>query len=326
MAQPGFNPSRLAAALLAAILYFLSGYATPPRAERTIRIIVPSTVGGGADILARLLADQIARMQNVTMVVENRPGASNAIGTEVAAKAPPDGTTLLISTPEFVINPHLRKVMYDPLTSFTPVCYLVKSPQLLVVNSSSPYRTLDDLLNAARAKPDELTLASAGPASSTHIAFETLKHLANVKITYVPYQGSTPAVNALLGGHVTSVLASYPNVVAHVRDGTLRALATASATRIEQMPDVPSISESGFKGFESDIWFGVVVPAKTPNIIVSDLATWFTAALGATAIKLKLEAFGLFTVGLCGEDFGAFIGKQYDKYGRALRTGNITVR
>ena len=268
----------------------------------------------------------MARMQNVTIVVENRPGASNTIGTEAAARAAPDGATLLISTPEFVINPHLRKLNYDPLTSFIPVCYLVRSPQLFVVNSSSPYRTLDDLLNAARAKPDELTLASAGPVSSTHIAFETLKHLANIKITYVPYQGSTPAVNALLGRHVTSVLASYPNVVAHMRNGTLRALAIASTTRIEQMPDVPTVAEFGFKDFESDIWFGVVAPAKTPNVIVSQLAGWFTAALQAPEIKSKLEAFGLFTVGLCGQDFGAFISKEYDKYRRAVRENNITAR
>jgi tripartite-type tricarboxylate transporter receptor subunit TctC len=326
MAQPESDLGRLATALLAAILFLLPGYVTSPRTEGKIKIIVPSTVGGGADILARLLADQIARMQNVTIMVENRPGASNTIGTEAAARAAPDGATLLISTPEFVINPHLRKVIYDPLTSFTPVCYLVRSPQLFVVNGSSPYRTLDDLLNAARAKPEDLTLASAGPASSTHIAFETLKHLANVKITYVPYQGSTPAVNALLGGHVTSVLASYPNVATHLREGTLRALATASATRIEQMPDVPTVAESGFKDFESDIWFGVVAPAKTPNVIVSQLASWFTAALQTPEIKSKLETFGLFTVGLCGQDFGTFIERQYDKYDRALRTANFTAR
>ena len=162
------------------------------------------SVGGGADILARLLADQISRTQNVTMVVENRPGASNTIGTEAAARAAPDGNTLLIATPEFVINPHLRKLNYDPLNGFTPVCYLARSPQLFVVNSELPYRTLDDLLDAARAKPGELTLASAGPASGTHIAFETLKYAANVKMVYVPYQGSAPAVNALLAGHVTS--------------------------------------------------------------------------------------------------------------------------
>jgi tripartite-type tricarboxylate transporter receptor subunit TctC len=215
---------------------------------------------------------------------------------------------------------------YDPLTSFEPICYLVRSPQLLVVNSASPYRTLTDLLNAARAKPGELTLASAGPASSPHIAFETLKRAATVNINYVPYQGSTPAVNALLGEHLTSVLASYPNVAEQIRSGKLRAIATASRSRIEQMPDVPTIAESGFNDFEADIWFGVVAPAKTPNEALSQLAGWFTAALNVPEVKSKLAAQGLFPVGTCGADFGAFIRKQHDDYGRAIREANIKVQ
>jgi tripartite-type tricarboxylate transporter receptor subunit TctC len=215
---------------------------------------------------------------------------------------------------------------YDPLTSFIPVCYLARSPQLLVVNSDSPYRTLDDLLDAARLQPNELTLASAGPVSNNHIALETLMHLANVKMTYIPYEGSTPAVNALLGKHVTAVLASYPNVVEQVKAGRLRALATASANRIEQMPNVPTVADSGFKDYESEIWFGVVAPAKTPNAIVSKLAGWFTVALQAPEIKTKLETLGLFTVGLCGADFAAFIQKQYDKYGSAIRETNLPTR
>jgi tripartite-type tricarboxylate transporter receptor subunit TctC len=301
----------------------LSAYGAWSQTAKTIRIIVPSTPGGGADTLARLLADQISRAQGQTIVVENRPGASNTIGTEAASRATPDGNTLLINTPEFVINAHLRKLNYDPLTSFEPICYLVRSPQLLVVNGASPYRTLADLLNAARAKPGELTLASAGPASSPHVAFEVLKRAATVNINYVPYQGSTPAVNALLGEHLTSVLASYPNVAEQIRSGKLRALVTTSRARIEQMPDVPTIAESGFDDFEADIWFGVVAPAKTPGETLSQLAGWFSAALNAQDIKPKLAAQGLFPVGTCGADFGAFIRRQYDDYGRAIRDANI---
>jgi tripartite-type tricarboxylate transporter receptor subunit TctC len=324
MRAPG--PGFLALTLVATISIFSFGYATLSRAARTIKIIVPSSVGGGADILARLLADQIGRTQSVTVVVENRPGASNTIGTEAAARATPDGNTLLIVTPEFVINPYLRKLNYDPLNGFTPVCYLARSPQLFVVNSESPYRTLDDLLDAARARPGELSLASAGPASSTHIAFETLKYTAKVTMAYVPYQGSAPAVNALLGGHVTSVLASYPNVVEQLKANKLRALATASPARIRQMPDVPTVAESGFKDYESEIWFGIMAPARTPGVIVSQLADWFTAALQAPEIKTRLEPLGLFAVGLCGADFGAFIQIQYDKYGDAIRETNFTAR
>jgi tripartite-type tricarboxylate transporter receptor subunit TctC len=306
----------------AAILVALSGYDAWSQ-TRTIKLIVPSAAGGGADILARLLSDQINRAQGLAVVVENRPGAGNIIGTEAASRAAPDGNTLLINTPDFVINPQMRAAGYDPLTGFVPICYLARSPQLLVVNSASPNRTLADLLNAARAKPGELSLASAGPASSPHLAFETLKRAAGVNMIYVPYQGSGPAVNALLGGHVTSVLASYPNVVEQVRTGTLRALATASPTRIPELPDVPTIADSGFKDYESDIWFGVMAPAKTPSETVSQVAGWFTAALQAPEVKSKLAPQGLFAVGTCGAEFGAFIRKQYDDAGRAIREGNI---
>lgn len=298
-------------------------YAAWAQTARTIRIIVPSTAGGGADTLARLLADQISRTQGLTIVIENRPGASNTIGTEAASRATPDGNTLLITTPEFVINSHLRKLNYDPLTSFEPICHLARSPQLIVVNSVSPYRTITDFLNAARAKPGELTLASAGPASSPHIAFETLKRSAGVNINYIPYQGSTPAVNALLGEHLTAVMASYPNLAELVQTGKLRAIATASAARIEPMPEVPTVAESGFKDFEADIWFGVVAPAKTPNEALTQIAGWFIAAIQAPEIKAKLATQGLFPVGTCGAAFGAFTRKQYDDYGSAIRDANI---
>jgi tripartite-type tricarboxylate transporter receptor subunit TctC len=314
---------RLTLILLTGVL--LAPTAAPASAQtaRTIKIIVPSTAGGGADTLARLLSDQISRKQGQTIVVENRPGASNTIGTEAVARAAPDGNTVLVTTPEFVINAHLKKLNYDPLTSFESVCYLVKSPQMIVVNAASPYRTLADLLNAARAKPGELTIASAGPASSPHIAIEALKHAAGVSINYIPYQGSTPAVNALLGGHLTAVMASYPNVAELVKTEKLRALATASATRIEPMPNLPTVAESGFKDFESDIWFGLVAPAKTPAEAITQLAGWFSAALKDPEVTPKLAAQGLFPVATCGAAHAAFTQKQYDDYGRAIRDASI---
>ena len=290
---------------------------------QTMKIVVPSTAGGGADTIARLLADHIGKSQSQAVVVENRPGASNTIGTEFVARATPDGNTVLISTPEFVINAHLRKLNYDPLTSFEPICYLARSPQLLVVNAQSPYRTLTDLLNGARATPGTLNLASAGPSSAPHIAFETLKLQAKVDMTYIPYQGSGPAVNALLGGHLISVLASYPNLVTLVKDGKLRALASASLQRIDDMPDVPTIAGLGFKDFEFDLWLGVTAPAKTPKDKLAELATWFKAALEDPAIKAKLLSQGLFPVGVCGAAFGEFVHKQFDSYGRAIAGANI---
>jgi tripartite-type tricarboxylate transporter receptor subunit TctC len=317
------NPVNILISIAALLLLALPGGPALAQTARTIKLIVPSTPGGGADVLARLLADQISRTQGATLVVENRPGASNTIGTEAVSRAAPDGNTLLITTPEFVINAHLRKLSYDPLSSFEQVCYLVRSPQLLVVHNASPLRTLADLLAAARAKPGELTIASAGPASSPHVALEGLKRAASVDFTYVPYQGSAPAVNALLGEHLTSVLASYPNVAEYVRSGQLRALATTSRERVEQMPDVPTIGESGVKNVEADIWFGVAAPAKTPADTLSRLGGWFTAALQNPDIKSKLLAQGLFPVGTCGTEFAAFVRQQYDDYGRVIREANV---
>ena len=160
------------------------------QAGRIIKLVVLLAPGGGADILARILAEQIARAQGLTVVVENRPGAGTAIGTESVSRAAPNGNTLLINTANIVIGPHLRKVNYDPLTSFEPVCYLAKTPLLVLVNSVSSYRTLTELLNAARAKPGELTLASVGPATTLHVASEKLKRSADVKMTYVPSRGN----------------------------------------------------------------------------------------------------------------------------------------
>ena len=175
--------------------------------------------------------------------------------------------------------PILRKVNYDPVKSFEPVCDLVSSPQVLVVNGASPYRTFADFIAAARAKPGEISIASVGPHTTQHIAIERLKKLAGIDIIYVPFAGGAPAINALLGNHVTAVLQNYSESGEQIRSGTLRALATASAKRIEALPDLPTIAESGFPDFETDVWFGLVAPAKTPDAVVAQLIDWFRAAL-----------------------------------------------
>jgi tripartite-type tricarboxylate transporter receptor subunit TctC len=310
---------------LAALVFCLAAMSSQAQAQtsRTIKIIVPSTAGGGADVLARMLADQIGKTQGQTVVVENRPGAGNTIGTEAVARSAPDGNTLLITTPEFVINPHLRKLSYDPLTSFAPICILARSPQLILVNPATPYKSLAELLDAARQKPGELTVASAGPASSPHVGIERIKHDAKVDFTYVPYQGSGPALNALLGQHVTAAMASYPNVTGQIRSGQLRAIAVASLSRVDDLPDVPTVQESGFKDFDLDIWFGVVAPAGTPQDSLAQLTAWFKAALQNPEILSKLKAQGLFAVGACGADSAAFTRKQFDDYGRGIREANI---
>jgi tripartite-type tricarboxylate transporter receptor subunit TctC len=290
---------------------------------RTIKIINPYPPGGTADIVARVVSEHVGRTQGVTMLVENRPGAGTVIGTEAAARAAPDGNTLLITSVAFVINPHLRKLNYNPLTSFEPICNLTQSPQLLVVNSGSRYRTMADLIDAARARPGELTLASTGPASPSQIAFEMLKRAANVQMTYVPFPGNAPTVNAVLGGHVTAGIANYADVVGHLKAGTLRALVTPSPTRIDSLPEVPTAAESGYKEFEYEVWFGMFAPVKTPRGSISQLAGWFVAAMKVPDVREKLVGQGLYPVVTCGAEFAAGLRRQYDDYGRVIRQSDI---
>jgi tripartite-type tricarboxylate transporter receptor subunit TctC len=309
--------------VMSAVPIAWSGDGAWSQTVRTIKIIVPVPAGGSQDVESRLLADEIGRTQGATMVIENRPGAGTAIAAEAVSRAAPDGSTLLGNAPPFLINPLLRKQNYDPLNGFEPICYLVRSPTVIVVNSASPYRTLVDLLKAARAKPGALTLASIGPGSATQIAFEMLKRAADVEMTFVPYPGMGPAVNALLGEHVTSAFGNYGDIVEQLKAGRLRALATGSRTRIESLPDLPTVAESGYREYEADIWYGLAAPARTPKDTLSRLAGWFTAALQVPEVRGKLVAQGLFPVGMCGADFGAFLRRQYDGYSRAIREANI---
>jgi tripartite-type tricarboxylate transporter receptor subunit TctC len=199
----------------------------------------------------------------------------------------------------------------------------VRAPLVIVVNTASPYRTLANLLDAARAQPRDFTLASFGPATVHQIAFETLKRAAKVDMTFIPYPGVAPAINALLGEHVTSVLGTYSTVAEQLNAGKLRALAAASRTRIEPLPEVPTVAESGYNNYEVDYWLGLLAPAKTPKETISQLAGWFTAALQAPEVKRKLVAQGLYPVGMYGASFVALLHKQYDDFGRVIREAGI---
>jgi tripartite-type tricarboxylate transporter receptor subunit TctC len=314
---------RVCVASVVLISLALFGHVAWPQAARTIKIVVPNPPGATTDILTRLLAEQIGRAHAVTIVIENRPGAGNVIGSEAVSRAAPDANTLLINANPFVIDPHLRKLNFDPLTSFEPICYLANSPTIVVVNATSPYRTLADLLSAARAKPGALTMAGVGPATASHIGFEMLRRVARIDMAFVPYPGNPPAVSALLGDHVTAVLTGYPVVADLVKSGKLRALATTTGTRIEALPDVPTVAETGYRDYELDFWIGVVAPAKTPKEAISQLVHWFQMALQAPETKSKLLAQALYPVGRCGADFAAHIRMQYTEYGRIIREANI---
>jgi tripartite-type tricarboxylate transporter receptor subunit TctC len=311
------RPSAIALALACAVP--ISG-ALAQSAQ--VRIVVPYTPGSGPDILSRLMGNEITRAQGATMLIENKPGGGTLVGTELVARAPPDGNTVLLVGNSFVVNPAFKKGSYD-LASFAPVCYLASTPLVLVVKGDAPYRTLDDLIAAARAKPGELSLASGGPASALHVAFEVVRRAAGITMTYVPYGGTAPAINALMGGHVTSVFADYPTVVSQLQSGALRGLVTTSPARVKPLPDVPTLSETGLAKYEAEIFYGIVAPAQTPPDVLARLSEWFLAALHTPDLQPKLDAQGLFAVGRCGPPFGEFLRKQVADYTRIIAEAGI---
>jgi tripartite-type tricarboxylate transporter receptor subunit TctC len=308
-------------AIVAIAVFMLSGQGAWSQATKIVKIVVPVSPGGVLDAVARLLGEQIRHAQGHAVLVENRPGAGGMIAAEAVSRATPDGNTLMIASPDLLVTSHLRKLDYD--LRFEPVCYLVSVPNVIVVNSASPYWALGDLLDAARARPGGLTLASVGPATSLQIAFEKLKRAANVEMTFVAYPGAAPAINALLGDHVTSALAAYFTVAGQLKSAKLRALAVVTKTRIEPLPEVPTVAESGYKDYQADFWLGVIAPAKTPKETISQLAAWFTAAAQAPEVKPKLLAQGLYPAVTCRADFTSFLRIQYDDVGRIIRELNI---
>ena len=318
---------RLRLALTIGALFFadmvLLGRPAWSQTGKSIRVILTVPPGGSIDHLFRLLADHIGSRKGQTVIVEGRPGAGGIIAAEAVARADPDGTTLLSNNNGTIINSILRKVNYDPIASFEPICSLVSTPQIIAVNSTSPYRTLAQLLDAARAKPGELSIASVGPNTTQHIGIERLKRLARAELTYVPYPGGGPTVNAVLGAHVTAGVLNWSEVGEQVTAGKVRALATMAARRIAPLPELPTVAESGFPDFETAVWFGLVAPVRTPKETVSQLIDWFRGALLAPEVTGKLVALALYPDGRCGADFAAHLQHQSELFTRLIRELNI---
>ena len=309
--------------IAAAIATTLSISAASAQSPRQIKFIVPFPAGGGGDVITRMIAEKWSQAHGVATVIENRPGAATILGVEAASRAAPDGNTVGVVANSFIIHPNFKKLTYDPLTSFEPVCLVANSPQVIVVNSSSPHKTLKEWLDAARAKPGELSHASVGPASPQHIAFEQLKLMAKVSITFVPFNGNTPALNALLGDLVGSVMSNYSEAAELVASGKLRALAVASDKRVEGWPNVPTVAEQGFKGYAVEAWYGLVAPAKTPKDKVAELSKWCAEAMAAPELKPKWKLQGLTPVGSTSEEFAAHLRKQSEDYARVIREASI---
>jgi tripartite-type tricarboxylate transporter receptor subunit TctC len=295
-------------------------------AQSAIKFVIPVPPGGPLDLIARVLADQIAHKHGVNIVVENRAGGANVVAVQAVAHAAPDGNTIFIHSPSLLITPQLQKDGYDPFKLFDPVCTLVNSPVVVAVNADSPYRTLGDLIGAARSHPGQLTIAGVGAATPIRLGVELLQRATQVSLTYVPFKGDGPGVTALLGGHVTAILANFASVSGHISEGKLRALAVGSRTRISALPDVPTVAESGYKDYEVGVWFGAVVPAGTPKEKIGQLGAWFTEALQASEVKAKLAAQQLDSVAACGARYTAFLRAQYDAFGGVIRDAHITMQ
>jgi tripartite-type tricarboxylate transporter receptor subunit TctC len=315
--------THFAAVMVAIIAFALTGADAWSQSGRTIKVILPFAPGGPAYNAIRILGQQISATGGPTIVVEPHPGAGTAIGTELVATAASDGNTVGIISNSFVLLPQTRKLNYDPLNDLVGICDLVDFPPLIVVNSETPYRTLADLIAAARAQPGNLTLASVGPATVSQLTFEMLKLRAKVDMTFVPYPGYSPAIEALLGSHVTAALADYSSLVEQIKAGKLRALATTMPARIDQLPDVPTVAESGYRDFVAEFFVGLIAPVKTPKDTVSQIGAMFTAAMQPPDIKAKLAALGLFPNGTCGADFATILRNDYEEYGRVIREANI---
>jgi tripartite-type tricarboxylate transporter receptor subunit TctC len=321
--RPFLVLSTLAAVASAVLVFTAAGRDAQAQLAKTIKVVVPYAPGGAADILARLVAEQIGRVAGPAIVIENRPGAGGAIGTETVARATPDGSTLLVVSTPFLIDPLLRPLNFDPLKSFAPICNLVNAPTVIVVNSAAPYQTLAQLLDDARAKPGQITMAAIGPASSFQLGFEILKRAAKADMTFVPYPGNAQALNAVLGQQATSMFATFPNVSEYLKAGKLRALAVGNRTRAQALPDVPTVAELGYGNFDIDAWFGSFAPANTPRPALSEIEHLFTAAVQDNSVKEKLLVQGLFPTVICGADFAAYLRKQHDAYGRIISEANI---
>ena len=289
----------------------------------SLKIVVPLAAGGGADILARILAEEIGRAQRVSTVVENRPGAGTVIGTEMVARAAPDGETVLLTNPAFLINPHLKKGAYDPLTDFDPVCNMVNFPLVFVVPANSPVKSMADMLAMAKQKPGSVTVGSAGTGNPTHIGFEVLKKATHLEMTYVPFAGAAPAVNAALGGHITAVYSDFGTISGQLKSGALRPIAVGSKQRFAGLPDVPTIPELGLTDYEAESWNGILAPPNTPKDRLARLVDWFSTAGNSAEVKDKLGALGLGPSVLCGPDYAASLKRQYEQFGTAIRASDI---
>lgn len=289
--------------------------------SRPVRLIVPFVPGGPTDIVGRLIAQRLSDSFGQSVIVDNRGGAGGNIGTGLMAHAAPDGHTLaLCFRSTLVTNPILMKDMpYDPAKDIAPVTLALDIPYLLLVSASSPTRSVRDFVAAAKAKPGELTIGSAGVGSTSHLALELFGSVAGVKLVHVPYKGSAPAVTDLIGGELRGVFEAIAAALPHVRSGKVRALAIATLKRSQLTPDIPTFDESGVRGFEIYTWHGVCAPGRTPAPVIDRLHAETVKALDTPDARARLAVIGAEPIGKGPEAFRAFVAEEITMWRRLLR-------
>jgi tripartite-type tricarboxylate transporter receptor subunit TctC len=292
--------------------------------NRTIRLIVPASPGGGTDFTARLIAQRLSALLNQSVVVENRAGASGNIGAELVARAAPDGYSLVMPITSFPMNPSLfKKMPFDTERDFAPVALASVAPLYLVVNPSVPANSVAELIALAKAKPDALNYANSGRGTSAHLAGELFKRMAGIEMTSLPYKGGGPAVIDLIAGQVQVYFSTIPAAIAHVQAGKLRGLAVTSSKRVEQIPNVPTVAESGLPGFEVVGWFGIFAPAGTPAPIISRLSTEINRILKEPQTRDQFAGHGLVPGGGTPEELGTFLKTELNRWGTLIRSIGI---
>jgi tripartite-type tricarboxylate transporter receptor subunit TctC len=293
--------------------------------NRVVRFIVPLAAGGPTDVIARIVAEQLSKIWNQQVVIENRGGAGTNIGTEVVARSDPDGYTALYATSSLAVNRSLyRSLGYDPIADFAPVTHLSGFSLFMFVPNSSPARSVAEFIAFAKANRGKVTLASPGTGSTPHLAGELFKRMAGIEMTHVPYRGAAPALNDLIPGRVDVYFGSGA-LLENMRSGQVRALAVTGAKRDAAAPELPTIAEAGLPGYEVSSWHGLFVPAKTPREIVRKMNADTVAAIGDPAVKGKLEQGGYMVVGSTPEGLAALLNAEIDKWGMVIKEAGILI-
>ena len=296
-----------------------------PFPSRPIRIVIPFVPGGANDVIGRIVGIKITEAHGQQVVVENRGGAGGSLGVEIAAKAPPDGYTLVLGNiANLAVNPTLyRKLGYNPLTDLQPITLIAKVPTILAVHPSLPAQNVLELIALARKRPGQLTFGTGGSGSGSHLTMELFKLQTQLELVHIPYKGVGPALIDLLAGQITMSFGAVPGVLPYARSGRLRALGVSGPKRIAVLPDLPTIAQAGVPGFESTLWYGLLAPAGTPMPIVNRLHATLTRALQSADMKERFAAEGSDPVGSTPQEFHAFIKSEIERWAVVVKVAGM---